>query len=143
MRTEHWYWWAAYNDEGIYTVGPCNTREEVINKATQEFVPDTEGKLVIWLCEATHEAVRIADWIDLDSLLDTAENNLSQSSHTASGIEDDRIFDCTVDQEADLISRIRTVCNQWQKDHGLVFQTKTFSDVRNEQIVVTHLALEK
>lgn len=142
MDRAGWQWWAGSGDE-CYTVGPCDSRDDAISEATGEclgeFEQDGEWKLSFHICEARKDPLNLSDWImDIDELLERAEESVGDSDR-ASEYDDPPYFDCTKEQQADLERRIKLACDDWQKAHGLVFTTWTFSASRNhEQVVVDH-----
>ena len=136
---EKWFWWAGRNDE-CFQVGPCPTREAAIAAAADErlgeFHDETDGflKLRFEIVEAQSAPLRLADWIDADSILERADENLADSDRI--GEEDGPWFDASSEQEADLVASLKAAADAWQVRHGLRFTCKTFSNMRNEETVV-------
>lgn len=136
----HWGWWAGSNEE-YCTIGPCGSREEVIAAARSEAMgefQDNAGawKLSFFICEAEQRPLRLADWIEVDRLLERADEDLSDSDRVGAECDDGPWFEATKEQEADLAARIASACDQWQAAHKLVFTCRTFSASRNHEHVV-------
>lgn len=141
---KNWKWWAGDNEEWM-SVGPCDTRDEAIEQATDEcmgeFQDDKDGKwkLAFHIVEASNENLRLASWIEADRLLERAEDSLADSDRVAGENDDGPWFTTTPEQEKDLEARIKRVCDEWQLAHGLVFTCSTFNQTRNnEYVVVDH-----
>lgn len=134
--TSEWQWWAGGNDEW-YSVGPCATREEATEKAVAKADRNECSTLVsVYVCEARQDPLRLADWVGLDYILERADENLCDSDRVGSKYDDGPWFECTKEQEADLIEALKRTCDEWQKRHGLKFTCQTFSHVRNQEFVV-------
>jgi hypothetical protein len=147
VAPNYWGWWAGYNEE-YCTIGPCGSREEVIAAATAEAMgefqtADGDWKLGFWICEAEQRPLRLADWIEVDRLLERAEEVLSDSDRVGCEGDDGPWFEVTVAQEADLHKRIAATCDEWQAAHGLVFTCKAFSASRHHTHVVCAHPLDK
>ena len=126
----YWGWWYGRNDESGMT-GPFETRQIAIDEAVAEgsFV-ETEDEQDVHRFHVVHAEkapLRLADWIDVESIIERANEDVAESDRAAR--EDDEGPWITPDaaQEADLLARFKAVCDDWQKAHGLVFTTYTFS----------------
>lgn len=139
----YWGWWAGSSEE-YCTIGPCETRDEVIANATSEVLGEFEDDNGVWklgfhICEAEQRPLRLAEYIEADRLLERAEEVLSDSCRVGCEGDDGPWFDATSEQEVDLRRRVEAACDAWQKAHGLVFTCKTFSASRNhEHVIVPH-----
>lgn len=145
VKTESsWQWWAG-TDEEWCTVGPEDSREAIIQAATNDSLgendDDNSWKLSFHIVEARQDPLRLADWIEADDLLDRAEDNVADSDRVTSEYDDGPYFECTSDQKRDLRERIERACDEWQAAHGLVFTCRTFSHTRNNEHVVVDLAI--
>lgn len=144
VQANKWEWWGG-DDEERYLYGPCETKEDIIQEATHgctgEFQDEENNwKIGIHICEAQREPLRVADWIDADSILERAEDNIVDSDRVSAEHDEGPWFECSTEQSSDLESRIKTACDDWQKDHGIKFVPFTFSNSRNHEfIVVNHL----
>lgn len=135
-----WAWWAGRDEDGIMTVGPCASREEVIAEAVGEgsFEDDGDGDGPLHsfhICEALQRPLRLADWIDADRTLERAEESLADSDRVSCEHDDGPWFAVTPDQEADLTARLKAVCDEWQASHGLTFNCTTFEASRHAEFV--------
>ncbi|MDI6835412.1 MAG: hypothetical protein QMD99_06825, partial [Rhizobiaceae bacterium] len=149
VKTESpWQWWAGENEEWC-TVGPENSREEIIQAATGDELGEYQDDGGTWrlsfhIVEARQDPLRLADWIEADELLERAEENFANGDRRADEYDDGPWFECSPEQEKDLAERIKRACDEWQAAHGLVFACSTFSHTRNsEHITVDHPANSK
>lgn len=140
-----WLWWAGSSEER-FEVGPEGSREAIIQAATNDSLGETDDdgswKLRFHIVEARQDPLRIADWLDLDALIERAEDNVADSDRVASENDDGPWFECTPMQEKDLRQRVEKACDEWQAANGLAFKTATFSHTRNSEHVVVDLAIE-
>ena len=140
--TDGWGWWAS-DGADIYTVGPEPTREAVIQAAVDDelgYDDESENgpRCVFQICEARQDPIRLSDWIEVESILEQADDGLA-NNNLVSEYDEPPYFDVTQDQEADLIRRLKTACDEWQDVHGLVFVMHQFSSSRNEETVTVKL----
>jgi hypothetical protein len=138
-----WQWWAGSTEEWC-TVGPENTREAIIQAATNDTLGEFQHEEGGWnlgfhIVEARSDPLRLADWIESDRLLERAEDSMADSDRTSSEYDDGPWFDCTPEQEKDLEARVKRACDEWQAAHGLTFACATFSHTRNNEHVVVEL----
>lgn len=140
-----WQWFAGASCEEYMTIGPCETREQVIAEAIQdgfgEYLDETVNPPK-WMnrfhiCEARNDPLRLADWIGTELLLERAEESISDSDRASCEYDDGPYFEVTPEQESDLTRRIAQACDEWQAAHGLVFTCNTFSAVRNDEDITT------
>lgn len=137
-----WQWWAGRDEEWL-TVGPCPTRQcaidEMVADGCAECLDESQDPPV-WVntftvVEARQDPLRIADWIDADSILERAEENLADSDRVGCENDDGPWFEVSKEQESDLEARLRRACDEWQAAHGLRFESMTFSHTRNQEVV--------
>lgn len=141
--TSTWQWWAG-SDEEWCTVGPEDTREAIIQAATNDSLGEFEHEgggwnLGFYIVEARQDPLRLADWIEADRLLERAEEGISDSDRVSSEYDDGPWFECTPEQEKDLEERVKRACDEWQAAHRLVFSCATFSHTRNREHVIVEL----
>ncbi|KQQ72965.1 hypothetical protein ASF70_15995 [Rhizobium sp. Leaf321] len=139
-----WQWWAGSTKEWC-TVGPEDTREAIIQAATNdslgEFQHEEGGwNLGFYIVEARQDPLRLADWIESDELLERAEESMADSDRTSSENDDGPWFECTQEQGKDLEERVKRACDEWQAAHGLKFTCSTFSHTRNQEHVIVEVA---
>jgi len=138
-----WQWWSGRDEEWMEW-GPFDSREQAIETARQDACGEFQDEDGVWrvyiaLCEARQDPLRLADWIGADDLLESAEERLADSDRVASENDEGPWFKCTTEQEASLIYRIKMACDEWQKVHGIIFKSSTFSACRNtESVVMSH-----
>lgn len=141
--TSAWQWWAG-SDEEWCTVGPEDTREAIIQAATNDSLGEFEHEgggwnLGFYIVEARQDPLRLADWIEADRILERAEEGMADSDRVSSEYDDGQWFECTPEQEKDLEERVKRVCDEWQAEHRLVFSCATFSHTRNREHVIVEL----
>lgn len=149
---EGWAWYASGDGGEFFMVGPCATREDAIAEAIADRLGETEdvdeetGEPAWFLCfeiaECRNRPVPLADWIGAERLLERADEEICDSDRRGSEFDDDTVFDVTPEQSADLISRIRRACDEWQAAHGLVFTVNTFEAMRKSETVKHRLPKE-
>lgn len=142
-----WQWWAGEGEEWC-TVGPEATREAIISAATKDRLGEFEHEgggwnLSFYIVEARQDPLRLADWIEADRLLERAYEGISDSDRVSIEYDDGPWFDCTQEQEKDLVERVKRACDEWQEAHGLVFSCTTFSHTRNKEHVIVELPSSK
>lgn len=135
-----WQWWAG-SDAELFTVGPEDTRDAIIQEAIGDQLGEFQcesgvRKFGFHIVEARQDPLRLADWIDFERMLESAEEHLAESDRTCSEYDDGPWFQYTPAQERDLHERIKRACDEWQTAHGLVFKCRTFSDTRGEEYVI-------
>lgn len=131
-----WQWWAGISDEYL-TVGPCPTREAVIAAAMDERLGEIEvdGNWFCYfnICEARQDPLRLADYIDVESMVERADEAVSESDRIIYEHDEGPFFDPPQAQLIDLEAKIKAACDAWQVEHGLRYVPNTFSDVRSEE----------
>ncbi|SKA19964.1 hypothetical protein [Consotaella salsifontis] len=143
MANDGWNWWAGYDEETMLW-GPFDTKEEAVNAGREDAggeFQDADGvwKVGVHVVEARNDPLRLADWIDVECLIERAEEDLSESDRTGYEGDEGPYFECSHEQEVDLASRIKAACDEWQAAHGLVFTCRTSSAMRNDEyVVVSH-----
>lgn len=139
-KTGVWQWWAS-RDAEIYTVGPEDSREAIIQAARGDELGfnDDEGAemLTFYIVEARQDPLQLSTWVPDDMaerLLELADESY-QNTETLCEVDEPPFFPCSDAQRADLQKRIEQACADWQAAHGLVFRTKTFTATRNEELL--------
>lgn len=140
-RKDGWKWFAGTNDE-YFSIGPHETRDEAIETARQDACGEFQDEDGVWkvgvhVVEARQDPLRLSIFIDVDHMLERAEEDVSESEFVNYDYGDDGpFFSATQDQEADLAARIKRVCDEWQDAHGLAYVPRAFSASRNHDYVV-------
>ncbi|GGA99890.1 hypothetical protein GCM10011491_30200 [Brucella endophytica] len=127
MTDKDWKWYVGDND-GIFDVGPCDTREEAIEEARGQYGDD----MGIHLVEAVKDEIRLADYIGATSILEEAEERAYDLCDPEGS---DPLFGVTGDQASDLSARLRKACDEWQEAHNLRFVPWAFTRTRNAEYV--------
>ena len=113
-------WWQQKHEDSPCE-GPYESRDEAISAGRYEW--DGEGFYVL---QAASDPVKLSEWLGADRMIERAEEDI-QDSDRYNADYDDVIFDVKPDQEADLASRIKRACDEWQDEYGLRFVPCTFS----------------
>lgn len=141
MNDTGWKWFSGTNDES-FAHGLFDTREEVIQAAQDDACgefqdADDTWKVGVHLVEARQDPLRLGEWIDVERMLERAEEDLGESDRVCYEFDDDPpYFESTREQQADLKTRIKRACDEWQAAHNLVFTVRTFSASRNNDFVI-------
>ena len=137
-KQNHWGWWYGRNEESPMA-GPFATRQDAINEAVGDgSYVETEDQQDVhrfYVLHAEQAPVRLADWIPADTILEHAEEAISESDRVCYEYDDGPWFSVTADQDADLQQRLKAACDEWQTAHGLVFRVNTFSDSDSGEFV--------
>lgn len=96
-----WYY-AAWDDSEIWN-GPHENRALAIQAA----INDNPEWDQVSVCECFTDALRLADWIALDTILEDAEERLMDGERINTDFEDGPFFVCSAEAEEDLKSRSR------------------------------------
>jgi hypothetical protein len=129
-------WYYTTDPEGIWH-GRCSSREEAIEIGRDEHAG--ENYFVAW---AVNDPIRLADWIEADSILERADESLADSDRVCYEYDDQPHFEATPEQERDLIARLQRACDEWQAAHKLVFTVNTFSKMGKPELISASEKLE-
>lgn len=133
--SEHDWKWYASSDEEIYTVGPCDSRQEVVDAATSdELGYDHESQTMVFhIMEAKKDPLDLARYVSTDRLLEEINERIYEDDY---GSEiDDYLASLTKEQEADFDRCIREAIREWQQRNGIVVKTWTFFHTRNREAI--------
>lgn len=126
----YWGWWYGRDDESGMN-GPFDTRQAAIDAAVHDgsfiHTEDEQDVHRFHVVHAEQAPVRLADWIDVESIIERANEDVADSDRVAHENDEGPWITPDAAQEADLLARFKAVCDYWQKAHGLVFTTYTFS----------------
>jgi hypothetical protein len=123
MSDPHELWYHAPHADSENWYGGIPTREECIEEAKGEYDD------VFYVCRASNPPLRAAEWIGADELLERAEDSIFDSDRVCSEYDDGPIFECTPEQEADLVERVKRAVDEWQAAHSLTFKCRTFASM--------------
>jgi hypothetical protein len=129
VTSADWEWWAGQGGEH-FTSGPHDSREAAVEAGKEEFPGEPFD-----ICEAKQAPLKLSDWIDVDRIMQDAEDSIDESDRVCSDFDEPPYFPVTPEQEKDLTARIKRACDEWQAAHGLVFTVRTFSDARNHESI--------
>ena len=140
-----WGWWAGSAPDGMMIVGPYDTKAEAIEAAVNdgfgEWLDESEDppvwKNTFVVLEARQDPLRLADWIDLEWIVEKADENLANSDRVDSEFDDGPWFEVTPEQEESLRRSLAAACDEWQRQNNLVFTCCTFSASRNMETITT------
>lgn len=127
MSGAGWKWWAVRFGE--HFCGPFDEKDEAIREGKRVFPASFE------IFETLHEPLRLADWIDVEKMLELAEEKVAESPAASPIFDEWFYFDSSPDHDNDLGERVKRVCDEWQAANGIVFGRPTFSSVRNKQTI--------
>lgn len=113
--------WYTSNDDEHWQNGPFDSREaaEVEAQANEDYL----------ICEAGKRPVRLSEYFEVDTFLETTEDNLLELSN-----DGDPILDViNQEQQADLEARVRAAIDAWQVAHQIAPVPYMFSFCRPEK----------
>lgn len=123
------FWCYSTDEERWY--GRCPNREAAIELGRAE--NPGESFYVAW---AVNDPIQLSEWIQIDDVLERANVEVLDSDRVCFEFEDeDDVFTANLDQEKDLLLRLRRACDQWQDAHDLVFRVNTFSNMGNSEFI--------
>lgn len=128
-KSAGWYY-AAWQDSEMWSgmwSGPHPTREAAIQAGAAE-APEWDE---FWICQAFTQPLDLARWAGLDCILERAEDAIYDSERINTEFEEGPFFSVTPEQEKDLEEHLRHAIHIWQMKHGLQFECRTFSDMRD------------
>lgn len=126
-------WYTAYAEDAENWSGTHDSREAAISYGENNYDE------YFYVCRAGQRAEPLSAWIGADELIERANDAILDSDRCHPEADDDAIFDPTPEQEADLVRRIKAVCDAWQVAHGLQFIPRTFAWAEDyARIEVTH-----
>lgn len=134
-----WKWWAGSSEEWM-AIGPCETKEQAIDEAKQDGIGEWKDETGKWfqsfhVVEARQDPLTLSEWVGADWMLERADEQLCDSDRVSCEYDDGPWFECTKDQEDDLIGSVKKAIDDWQDRHGLVFTCTTFSAMRNDEVI--------
>ncbi len=124
------WWYAAHEDDEMWQ-GPHPTREAAIQAARDE-APAWDS---FWICQAFTQPLDLANYAGVDCILERAEEAISESERINYEFEEGPFFEVTPEQEKDLEGHLRHAIYLWQAKHGLQFECRTFSAMRDYEEV--------
>jgi len=132
-----WTWWASSGGE-LYTTGPCDTREQVIQEMCDsgmgETFNDTKIAHSFEIAETLNNPLMLRDYIRANTLLEEADERVYDNDRVCHEYDED-VFTVTPAQGQDLQDRIKKACDDWQEANALVFTVRTFESMRSMETI--------
>lgn len=136
--TDDFKWYASRDDED-YEIGPCSTREEVVELAMDADLGLRQGpdgnwdQLTFYILEGMQDPIDLSKHLPVDVIIE----GLCESVDEEHGWEDQYPSEnaWTVEQENDLRARMRQVVADWQAQHGIVVRPSIFTHIRTKERV--------
>lgn len=145
MSTE-FKWYASDNGED-YTVGPCDTREQVILEAKQNELgihkgPDGQwNRLTFEIMEARKANVRYSKHFDAQGFLEDLEESIEDEHADGEHYVTEEQGPTKLQLE-ELGLAIEALLDQWQDRHKIELEPWTFTQTRNEERVHLDIPLK-
>lgn len=121
-------WYIAQDKDSDRWIGNHKTREEAIEHGRIEY--DGEPFYVV---EANNPPLRLSDWVDVDDVLDRAEDAVADSDRVCYEFDEPPYFEMLAEQKKDLEKRLTKAIDEWQDAHGLKFRVYTFDFMSNPE----------
>jgi hypothetical protein len=132
--------WYASSDGEICTIGPCDSREEVIAEAELEELGLRQGEnggpdvLHFHIVEASLDLVDISQHLNIDNVACGLCESIDEE-HAFDGDEYPSEDAWTSEQEKDLELHLRAAVAAWQLRHAIEIQPNKFTRERNQEEV--------
>ena len=143
ISEENWAWWAGAEYSETFQVGPCATRQEVIDQACAEEVgyseQDGEAYCRLTVTEAINTVLQLAAWINVEEMVDRADEQVEYSNRVCYEFDEPPYFVIEPEALKDLTDRVKRAVSDWQKIHRPNFKVRTFEKMRNKQTVIIKL----
>lgn len=143
LTEENWAWWAGTEYSDTFAVGPCATRQEAIDQACAEKVgyreKDGEAYCRMTITEAINPALQLSDWIDVEEMVDRADEQVADSDRVCYEFDEPPYFAIEPEAFKDLTDRVKRAVSDWQKIHRPNFKVCTFERMRNTETVIIKL----
>lgn len=139
--TGEWKWYASADGE-VFTVGPCDSREQAIEEAKENelgYREDGVATVSFDIVEAFKAPIDLADMIDLQDIIERFEdcNDLildEDGESCLSGL--------TTEQGEELSARLKQAARDWQAERGIVITPWRFTKTRNDETITITLEPE-
>lgn len=138
--------WFASDNEEIYQIGPCDSKEQVIEEAKSNeegMVQDDDGKwkLAFTVIRAEKRGLKISKFIDADEILDRFAECSSEDYGHPDG-DWNPLENVTRGMKNDLTQMMQATVDQWQQKHGILIDPWIFTKVHESEDVVLDLEEE-
>lgn len=118
-------WYAGYTDE-FFNVGPCDSREEIIEEGRSNY--DDDGFYII---QAKKAPLQLSSYVDIDLMMENADESASDMSNE----DGDSVFELSTAQMKSLSECVSNALDNWQQSNGIRFMPHVFTDVCNEEYI--------
>lgn len=133
-----WKWWAS-DDEERYTIGPCDTRDEVIKEAIDSELGawgtgnhDDPHRCTFYITEAKHDPIDLSKHLNLDLMIDHMCESLDEEHGDPDGYTQPS-EQLKPEDMADLKISIESAVKRWQERRCIKINPFMFSDCRNRE----------
>lgn len=140
-----WHWWASYDGGETLTVGPCDSRGELIELLLDDCHDEWEDEdgnwwLLAQIGEYRENNQGLGRWFDIERVLDDIAERMDNDGHGGDEYGDHHpLEDLTPAQKQDLEERIRDTIQRWQRAHGLKLRSYWYHESRNiEDVKLPH-----
>ena len=124
--------WNYY--DGEYWHGPFETREIALMEGRKYFYEDSDEPIAaIDLMEGYRPLLRASDFIckkDINELL----GSISEAASEEHGCEDGISFDCTDEQEEELLSLVKRAVDEWQSKNSIAVYSNIIKAITEETV---------
>lgn len=132
MTTEKPWGWYASSDEENYYCGPEQTRDAIIQAATNDEIGlNDDGSRMFFIIEAWQASVELADHFEAAAFVDAINDDFSDFG----GLDGEPVVDMTDVAVNSLERVVRATIAKWQADNNLRFRNWTFSETRNREAI--------
>jgi len=139
--------WYASHDQENYTIGPCDSREAVIEQAVNDDLGLRQGpeghwdRLTFHILEATQDPIDLSNHLDEDSVIEGLCESVDENHGDPDGARCLLEDAWNTEQEEDLRDRLRKAIAEWQAHHAIVVRPWTFTRTRNAETVDVQVPL--
>lgn len=134
-----WHWWASYDGGEHMTIGPAETRDQLVQMVEDDRCGEYQTEDGTWRIKADIGEYRqnhqdLARWFDAERFIEDAAERMDDD---ACGSDEDGerhpVEEISKEQEADLEASVRAAIREWQSRHGLKLRSYWFYESRNEE----------
>lgn len=128
-KNHPWLWHHALHDDSeLWSAGFATLAEAVADGRAEH-----DG--AFYVQQASNPPLRLAEWIDVETMLECADESVLNGDRAHAEFDEGPFFDATPEQVADLETRLKHACDEWQAAHALAFTCRTFEMVGSAQLV--------
>ncbi|WP_026790372.1 hypothetical protein [Pleomorphomonas oryzae] len=130
--------WYAGCDEELLPIGPCDSREQVIQEAiaSEVFKENDDGSRIVLIGKYANIRVNLADYFDAEEFLERASEAMDNNDEGGDEYGDRHpCHEIDDDATADLQKVVRETIWKWQRDHGLHLKSWALRLVEGDEAV--------